>query len=141
MSLFYVGHGTAAGGDIGKEVAHVSADCRSHVTFQIFFGFILRILLVFINNFTVQRLAFAMRLKVVFVNAGFQRSFVAIECRTPRVLFIRCIAIRAVLPNDAQIIKVKCGGLRVGRVGFAIGFSRRLGSPLNRDQGSGTGDQ
>src|SRR5690349_9692770 len=57
--------------------------------------------------------------EIVIINTDLQRSFVAVERRTPRVFWIGCLSPTTVLPHHPEVIEVEGCGLRIGDVRFA----------------------
>ena len=60
------------------------------------------------------------RNEIKTVHAQLERALVAVEEGRPRVLRIRRVSPRAVLPDHLQVVEIKTGGLRVGRVGLGL---------------------
>src|SRR5580693_477050 len=85
--------------DRSQKILHMMPYGRGHVPLQILLGSIFRILLELVSHVLVYGLAFSIRgRKVIAHNARLQRPFFSIECRAPRVFFVRGGTVTAMLP-------------------------------------------
>jgi hypothetical protein len=82
------------------------------------FRLVLGVLFQLVGNVFMNRLSAADGNKVH--HARLERSFVAVECCAPWILWIRGLAPTAVLPHDSKILEIEGGCLGIGNVGLAL---------------------
>jgi len=90
------------------------------MSFQVFFGFVLRVLFEFKNSVAMQWFSAAARYEIVLVDVPFQSTFAAVNCGSPWVVCVRRIFPRTVLPDDWKVCVLKRGGLSVRDVSLSI---------------------
>src|ERR1700744_2724377 len=106
--------------DRGKKVLHMMPNGGRDVFLEFLFRLVLGVLFQFVGNVFVNVLSAAEGNKVISHYARLERSFVAVECRAPWILWIRGLAPTAVLPHNAKILEIEGGCLGIGNVCLAL---------------------
>src|SRR5580704_1913355 len=106
--------------DRGKKVLHMMPDGGRDVLLEFLFSLVLGVLFQLVGNVLMNRLSATEGNKVISHHARLERSFVAVECRAPWILWIRGLAPTAVLPHDSKILEIEGGCLGIGNVGLAL---------------------
>ena len=124
MALFDVRNGTTSLGHSVEKIEHVHAHRRRDMPLEILLCFVLGILLEFHFAVAMYRLLLAVtvvaRNEIKTVHTQLQRALVPVKKRRPRVLRIRRVPPRSVLPNNLQIVEIKTSRLRVRGVGLGL---------------------
>lgn len=103
-----------------QEVLPVYPHGGRHVTFQVFFGLVFRVLVILVEGLALGRFALALGNKIVLMDIGLERSLVAVDKGRPGIFGVRCMAPRAMRPHHGQLAEVERGRLGVRDIGLAV---------------------
>ncbi len=126
VPLLDIGHRPFAALAGGEEVLHVPPRGGSGKDLRLFVREVFRVLFAFVQKVAMFRIAASLGNEVVSPDAELQRSLVAVQSGTPRIVRFRILPPVPLIPHELHVTVVEQGRLGIVRVDIGIGAAFRI---------------